>query len=99
MPDPQVVRVIATLHGRVQAVGFREHVLDLARQHLVAGSVANLHRSGDLEIDVEGHASEVDRFLSAVLGNPPAVARIDGVRRARGKPLGRTGFTRGATRP
>jgi acylphosphatase len=53
-------RAIVTLHGRVQGVGFRERVLQIARGHDVAGTVRNLRAGYLLEIDVEGEDGAVD---------------------------------------
>ena len=93
-----MTRAIVTLHGRVQGVGFREHVIEIARRHPVAGTVSNLQTARELEIDVEVEAASVLRFIEDVLQNPPAFAGIEGVRREEAVPLGRRGFVRGATR-
>jgi acylphosphatase len=89
-------REVVVLTGRVQAVGFRECVLDTARRFPVAGTVRNL-RSGMLEIDAEGDDADVDAFIAAVLAEPPALARIDHVVRRSATPNGATGFRRVAT--
>lgn len=51
--------------GHVQGVGFRFTCLELSRDHDVVGHVRNLP-DGQVELVVEGRASEVDAFLAAV---------------------------------
>jgi len=72
-----MTRVILEIRGRVQGVGFRYHVVQLARGFQVSGTVRNL-RSGSVEIDVEGDDGEVDRFIQSVLASPPRSARVEG---------------------
>lgn len=85
-------REVITLHGRVQGVGFRERVVQIARDHAVAGTVRNLRAGYLLEIDVEGEASEVDAFVDGVIERRPYLARIDGVHRRPEQPRGVAGF-------
>lgn len=51
--------------GRVQGVGFRYTVRQIAQRFRVLGYVQNL-LDGRVKIVVEGEASELDRFLSGV---------------------------------
>jgi acylphosphatase len=92
-----MVRKVVVLFGRVQGVGFRETVLAHARRFAVAGSVRNLREPVALEIDIEGDAQEVERFIAAVLAQPPPWARVDEVAARAELPLGRRGFTRSQT--
>lgn len=92
-----MVRKIVVLVGRVQRVGFRDTVVAHASRFEVAGSVRNLRDSASLEIDVEGEAEEVERFIAAVLAGAPSWARVDEVVSRVGAPLGRTGFARSHT--
>jgi acylphosphatase len=92
-----LVRHLVRISGRVQNVGFRDRVLDIAESHRVAGSVRNVRAGEALEIDVEGEPDEVRRFLDEVLANPPTFARVDGVVRETREPRGARGFTRGST--
>jgi acylphosphatase len=89
-----MVRKIVVLAGRVQGVGFRDTVVGHARRFDVAGSVRNLREPEALEIDVEGDAEEVERFIAAVLSRPPTWARVEAITTRAGAPLGRTGFDR-----
>jgi len=96
MGDP-IVRQVVRIAGRVQAVGFRDRVLEIADDYRVAGTVRNLRPNDVLEIDVEGEAGEVDRFLEDVARHPPTFARIERIERAARQPRNVTGFTRAAT--
>ncbi|MBC5799650.1 MAG: acylphosphatase [Candidatus Eremiobacteraeota bacterium] len=91
-------RAIVTLKGRVVGVGFRDRVLEVAERFAVAGSVGNVRDLEALEIDVEGDAAEVDRFVSAVLADPPSGARIDAVEEAEAPLRELQTFTRAPTR-
>jgi len=51
--------------GRVQGVGFRHAVLQVAREFEVAGFVENLS-DGRVLLDVEGAAGEIDAFVDAI---------------------------------
>jgi len=51
--------------GRVQGVGFRAGVNNIAARHDVAGYVRNVN-DGTVETIVEGEEIEVDMFLAAV---------------------------------
>jgi acylphosphatase len=52
--------------GRVQGVGFRYSVKSFATGFEVVGRVKNL-MDGRVELEVQGEASEVQAFLSAIL--------------------------------
>jgi len=62
--EPTVRRHVI-YHGRVQGVFFRATTRDLARGFRVAGYVRNVP-DGTVELEAEGPASEVERFLAAV---------------------------------
>ncbi|MFO0852569.1 MAG: acylphosphatase [Gemmataceae bacterium] len=59
------VAVHVVYAGRVQGVGFRATVADLARKYPVAGWVRNLP-DGRVELWAEGPAAVVDGLLAAV---------------------------------
>lgn len=86
-------REIVVLHGRVQAVGYRERVLEVARGRSIAGTVRNL-RAGTLELDVEGDDAAIDDFVQAVVEERPSFARVDYVERHTAEPRGVSGFER-----
>jgi acylphosphatase len=88
-----MIREIVRVRGRVQGVGFRDRVAEIAEEYRVSGTVRNLRRDASLEIDVEGEQSEVDRFLDDVFAHPPTFARVDGLDREPAQPRGVQGFT------
>ncbi len=90
-------RRIVRLAGRVQGVGFRERILEIAQDHEVFGFVRN--SGADLEIDVEGRPGDVSHFLSDVLKKKPAGANVSASTIAPGKALGRSNFIRETTQP
>jgi acylphosphatase len=92
-----MVREIVRITGRVQAVGFRDRVLDIAESYRVAGTVRNVREDEALEIVAEGDPDEVERFIADVLAHPPTFARVEGVERTSTAPRDLKGFTRGAT--
>ena len=79
------------VRGRVQGVGFRYTVLEIARRFPVSGTVCNL-RTGEVEIDVEGDDAAVDAFVNAVMQTPPRGAHVDGVTRKSAEPRYVDGF-------
>jgi acylphosphatase len=79
------------LHGRVQGVGFRYTVMQIAQRFAVHGTVRNL-RSGALEVDAEGDDAEVDRFIAAVVENPPRSAHVSISEQRTADPRGIKGF-------
>jgi acylphosphatase len=81
-----VKREIIRLKGRVQGVGFRYQVLRIAQRFFVVGSVRNLRAELSLEIDVEGSAEEIERFMQAILAEPPPSASIDTITRTSAEP-------------
>jgi acylphosphatase len=75
--------------GRVQGVGFRYTVHQLAAGFQVAGHVRNCP-DGDVELLAEGEQAEVTRFLEAVAARMAANIARKIVRDA--PPEGRQGF-------
>ena len=51
--------------GRVQGVGFRYSVLQVAKEFEVAGFVRNL-ADGRVQVEVEGKAADISAFVAAV---------------------------------
>lgn len=51
--------------GRVQGVGFRYTVLQIAKEFEVAGFVKNLV-DGRVQVEAEGRRAEVDAFIAAI---------------------------------
>lgn len=75
----------------MQGVGFRYTVLQIATRFDVSGTVRNLV-GGAVEVDVEGDDAEVNRFIDAVLKNPPRFARVESTTQRAAEPRYVTGF-------
>ncbi len=67
----------AIVKGRVQGVGFRYFVYDLARQYGLKGTVRNLY-SGAVEVQADGNDEVLSTFLDALRAGP-RMAQIDDV--------------------
>ncbi len=67
----------AIVKGRVQGVGFRYFVYDLARQYGLKGTVRNLY-SGAVEVQADGDDELLSTFLDALRAGP-RMAQIDDV--------------------
>ena len=76
-PGPFVDHEARRFHvrGVVQGVGFRPFVHRLAERHGLAGWVRN--ESGEVFVQVEGRAGDLDAFGSALTDEAPPLARID----------------------
>lgn len=61
--------------GRVQGVGFRYMVKDIARGFDVCGWVKNL-ADGSVELQAAGDPEEVDGFLHEITGESPLARNI-----------------------
>ena len=70
-------RLRAVARGRVQGVGFRDFVLQRARQAGLTGWVRNL-ADGGLECVAEGPRPALERLLSELQSGPP-MARVEQV--------------------
>jgi acylphosphatase len=71
-------RIEATVHGRVQGVGFRWFVQRRADSLGLVGWVAN-DSAGSVRVVAEGPAQAIHEFESALRAGPPgaAVDRVD----------------------
>lgn len=58
-------RLSVRYEGRVQGVGFRMNVADVARGFAVTGRVANV-RDGSVDLQAEGSEPELRRFQAAI---------------------------------
>jgi hydrogenase maturation protein HypF len=77
--------------GVVQGVGFRPFVYTLAKRLALAGWVLN--NSQGVDIEIEGPPADLDRFLAALRGEAPPLARIESVVVTLAAPQGDTDFT------
>ena len=66
------------VHGRVQGVGFRWYVVEMARELGLAGWVKN-RPDGKVELAAAGTREALDKFTAAVRAGPRG-ARIEDVR-------------------
>ncbi len=71
-------RLKAEILGEVQGVGFRMFAQSEARRHALHGHVRNRH-DGAVEVEAEGRAVDLERFLDA-LRRGPRMARVEDVR-------------------
>lgn len=81
-----------TFEGRVQGVGFRHTVLELARGFDVTGWVRN-EPDGSVLLLAAGEADEVNGFLREILEESPVAGHIQRhVSRSVPRPAGLKGF-------
>lgn len=76
MPQPaeSIIRRLVCVSGVVQGVGFRPYVYRLASEERLAGKISN--GTAGVTVEVEGHASRVDRFLKRLPAEIPPLAKI-----------------------
>jgi hydrogenase maturation protein HypF len=86
-----VNRLHVRVEGVVQGVGYRPFVHRLAGELGLAGFVRNDARG--VEIEAEGSAEAVDRFLVALRDQAPPLAVVEAVRAVGVDPLGDSGFS------
>jgi len=88
--SPHTERLRIVLQGAVQGVGFRPTVYRLAEKIRLAGWVRNT--SAGLEIEIEGNAEQLDKFVLQLRAATPAAAVIASEETFRVAPSGRSGF-------
>lgn len=71
----EAVKVSVT--GRVQGVGFRPFIFQLARQYKVKGTVQN--NMDGVKIILEGERSSLHRFLEEIQEKAPRLSKITGI--------------------
>ncbi|MFA4835099.1 MAG: carbamoyltransferase HypF, partial [Dehalococcoidia bacterium] len=79
-----------SVQGIVQGVGFRPYIFRLAQDCHLTGWVRNT--SGSVEIEVEGHDSEIDGFLADLEAKAPPQAFIERLTVTFHPPRGYTDF-------
>jgi len=80
------LRIVVHYSGRVQGVGFRYTVYQLAKGYEVAGYVENL-ADGRVRLEAEGAESEVREFLEAIANKMEGFIRKVEVEEHRGEPI------------
>lgn len=73
-------RLVAVVEGRVQGVGFRYFVSNLARELRLVGTCRNL-RNGNVEVIAEGEEGAIEALLVA-LENGPRMSYVEKVHAA-----------------
>lgn len=71
------LRLRIAIAGVVQGVGFRPFIFRLASREGLSGGIVNDPQG--VSIEVEGELSAVERFLSSIVREKPAPARIDSI--------------------
>lgn len=70
-------RLLVTVRGRVQGVGYRAFAAEQARRRHLAGWVKN-EWDGAVQVVAEGEEASLGSFLEA-LREGPSLARVEGV--------------------
>jgi hydrogenase maturation protein HypF len=86
--ERSLVRI--SVRGVVQGVGFRPFIYQLALKHNLRGWVCNT--SGDVKIEVEGEAKDIERFLKDIPKLAPPVSHIEDIKTEPGTPANYTDF-------
>ena len=68
-------RVVLSVSGVVQGVGFRPFVYQLALKYSLVGYVLNNGKG--VVIELQGESFEIESFIDDLLASPPPLARID----------------------
>lgn len=78
MSNEQQTRFHATVHGRVQGVGFRAYVIDCGQALGVTGWARN-RWNGTVEVVAEGEPQKLERLLEAIRRGPrmSLVTKVD----------------------
>lgn len=90
-------RAIVSVRGVVQGVGFRPFIFRLATLHNLSGWVRN--NSGNVAIEIEGRAPDVQAFLDELKPQAPPAARIEQVQVQFAAPKGYDGFAIQESKP
>lgn len=64
-----------SIRGRVQGVGFRPFIFQLASNYQLTGTVQN--NMDGVKIHIEGKSENIDMFIEAIRNNAPRLSRID----------------------
>jgi hydrogenase maturation protein HypF len=89
MSDIQGIRI--NVRGIVQGVGFRPFIYGLAKELELTGWVQNTSAGVDIELD--GPAGTLDRFLEALNTQAPPLSKIDSITSESTSPNGFLDFT------
>lgn len=84
-------RVKVIIEGRVQGVGYRMFVRDLASQFRVSGWVRN-RIDGSVEAALEGERDMVNEVVEGLYARGSPIIRVDRISVSIEGPTGETGF-------
>ena len=90
MQDKRPKLLSISVQGVVQGVGFRPFVYRLASAHNLKGWVCNT--SGEVQVDIEGKESDLQKFLSELEHEAPPQARIEKISTKEHPPAGYQNF-------
>ena len=74
-----LIELRAIFSGRVQGVGFRYRIVELAEQLSLKGEVKNL-RDGSVELRAVGSRSDLEKFLQTLKAHPGR-AQIESIKK------------------
>jgi acylphosphatase len=74
------------VHGRVQGVGYRQAVVQLAQGHGLRGWVAN-ETDGTVALQVSGAAGDIEAFVQALPRAAAPLSRVDRIERTQAEAL------------
>lgn len=86
-----VKRVKVIIEGRVQGVGYRMFVRDLANQYHISGWVRN-REDGSVEGEIEGESQAVDEIIEKLYAREAYIIRVDQVKVTETIPIESHGF-------
>lgn len=84
-------RIILTVTGTVQGVGFRHFILLLAKHHSLTGNVKNTPLG--VEIDAQGEESSLTQFQQDIFQLKPRLASISKITSSEAPLLSTSSFT------
>ncbi len=86
----EIIRTSIFITGVVQGVGFRPFIHRLATSAGLAGHVLNT--SAGVEIELEGPAGDIERFISSIREQAPPLSRINDITAVQSTPDGQADF-------
>lgn len=84
-------RLQVTVEGRVQGVGYRMFVRDLASRFHLTGWVRN-RDDGSVQAVIEGEEEMVNEMVEALYARGSTLIRVDRITVYQENPIGETGF-------
>lgn len=72
------VKIAATVHGKVQGVGFRFSTNQIANELGIGGLVRN-ENDGSVYVEANGSEEQIDQFIEALRKGPSPASTVDKV--------------------